>query len=327
MIRLRGHNLSATFDRHDDARAWAAKEEARILSSARLAEGSVAGTVGDLLRRYQEDVTPTKRGEKWEDVRLTMFLRDAELERTRLRDFGPEHVARWRDARLKLVSAATVNRELNLLSAVFTTAVREWRIGLRENPVRLVKRPPATPARKRRVSDDDFAAVRKRLGWDGVSRPASSAQWVAWAHLFALETAMRKQEILQMTPDRVHLARRCVELLDGQEKDREGQTKTGAGRLVPLSSRALALLELAKPWGEHIVPVASGNLDKLFREAAYAAGRRGLHFHDTRREALTRMAPRVGDPLHLARISGHRSPKQLLEYFVPDPGDLADRLG
>jgi hypothetical protein len=37
-------------------------------------------------------------------------------------------LAEWRDRRLKSVQASTVNRELNLISAVFSRAIFEWRL-------------------------------------------------------------------------------------------------------------------------------------------------------------------------------------------------------
>ena len=48
-----------------------------------------------------------------------------------------------------------------------------------------------------------------------------------------------------------------------------------------------------------------------------------LHFHDTRREALSRLAKKV-DVMTLAKISGHRDIKILLNtYYAPDMSDVA----
>ena len=52
-----------------------------------------------------------------------------------------------------------------------------------------------------------------------------------------------------------------------------------------------------------------------------------LHFHDTRREALTRLS-KVFDVMELARISGHRDLRVLQNvYYAPSVKDLADKLG
>ena len=52
-----------------------------------------------------------------------------------------------------------------------------------------------------------------------------------------------------------------------------------------------------------------------------------LHFHDTRREALSRLAKKV-DVMTLAKISGHRDIKILLNttYYAPDMSDEAELL-
>ena len=61
--------VSATFDTHDEARAWAADQEAKIQAGAKAKEGRVAFlTPADLFRRYAEEVSPTKRGERWEAI-------------------------------------------------------------------------------------------------------------------------------------------------------------------------------------------------------------------------------------------------------------------
>ena len=51
-----------------------------------------------------------------------------------------------------------------------------------------------------------------------------------------------------------------------------------------------------------------------------------LHFHDTRREALSRLAKKV-DVMTLAKISGHRDIQILLNtYYAPDMSDVAGLL-
>jgi integrase len=320
-VRMRGHALSSTFDTHEEARIWATAQEAKLAEMGRGKAGTRAlVTVREVLARYRDDVSPKRRGGRWEIIRLDMLARDKAFA-VPLRDFGAEQMAEWRDARLKVVSPASVNRELNLLSSVFQTAIREWGHGSLANPARGIERPATTPARRRRVTDAEAAAIRERLGWDGASRPATTSQWVAWCHALAMETAMRRGEILGLTPERVDLGRAVAELPTGS-------TKTGHGRLVPLSSRARAILTLSQPWeaGRPLARVAPGTLDALFRRARDAAGIVDLHFHDSRREAITRAAPKLGDTLALARMSGHRDPRQLLDYFRPDMTDLAKKL-
>lgn len=56
------------------------------------------------------------------------------------------------------------------------------------------------------------------------------------------------------------------------------------------------------------------------------AGIDELTFHDTRHEAITRLAS-VFNPLELARVVGHSNLSQLLVYYNATAEDLAGRLG
>lgn len=52
-----------------------------------------------------------------------------------------------------------------------------------------------------------------------------------------------------------------------------------------------------------------------------------IHFHDTRREALSRLAKKL-DVLTLAKLSGHRDTRILLNvYYQVKADDVADMLG
>lgn len=334
-VRIRGKYLSRTFDTREEARSWAADQEALLLKGAVVKQREAAFvTPADLLQRYAQEVSPGKRGGRWEEVRIEMLRRHPGTFGKALRDFTPTDMADWRDARLKTVGAATVNRELNLVSAVFTCAIKEWGFGsiLRENPVHLIKRPKNPPKRKRRVADAEILAIRRELGWDGASPPATRSQWVAWCHAFAIETTMRRGEIVELQRRRVHLSKSFLVLLEGEEVGKPGQTKNGLGGNVPLSRRAKELLVLAGADDETADPdelfvgVTAASLDALFRRAVTAAKIVDLHFHDSRSEAITRIAPKIGNVLDLAKITRHRDPRQLMSYYEPSAEELAAKL-
>ena len=132
---------------------------------------------------------------------------------------------------------------------------------------------------------------------------------------------MRKGEIMALTWEHVHLDRKHVYL---------PRTKNGSDRKVPLSSRAIALFGLltqGRPT-QRVVRVASASTFGIyFREAAAEAGIKGMTFHDSRREALTRASTRLSNVAELARASGHKKLQNLMVYFEPEVEDLADKLG
>lgn len=117
---------SRTFSSRQGAERWARAVERDIDLGVYLTETHVVTvTVSQLLSRYRTEVSPTKRGGDMEVIRLQAMER---------RKIGPldaskltaKAVAQYRDDRLKDVSAATVNRDLDDLSTVLNHARREW---------------------------------------------------------------------------------------------------------------------------------------------------------------------------------------------------------
>lgn len=293
---------SATFPTKAQAQFWAD-------GLARGASGKV--TLSDALRRYSDEVSPSKRGARWEQIRIEVFLRELPFVDKQLDRVTSGDIADWRDARLKTHSPGTVIRDMSVLSAMFEWAriERKWVVS---NPVHDTSWPKKPKARKRRVSADDTAAILKALGYRG-GRPQTSQHEVAVAFLIALETAMRVGEILSLTPDQVFLDRLFVHL---------EMTKNGDERDVPLSKEAIRLFRLV-PQGFRI---SKASLDVLFRRARDRAGLHDLHFHDTRREAVTRLSKKL-DPMELAKMTGHRDLNLLMRvYYAQDAGEAARKL-
>ena len=184
-VRRQGKAVSATFDTKAEAETWAIKTESKILEgaspssivNARMPQGESAA---DILVRYADEVSPKKRGGRWERVRLRgMARRYHAFDKPITAISGPD-IAEWRDTRLLSVSASTVNRELSLISTVFTHAMKEWRLGLTSNPCAFVTKPRKARPRTQRISVVEREQIIDQLGWDGKSEPKTSGQWVAW---------------------------------------------------------------------------------------------------------------------------------------------------
>lgn len=308
-VRLKQQSFSQRgFRTKAAAQAWAAQKEAEILAGAR---GEVPDkTFGDLLTRYK-DVAAAKRGGRWETIKINAFLRDSELVHIKLDRIGPPDFAAWRDRRLKEVSAGTVLREWNILSGACTVALKEWR-WLREHPLRAVARPAQPAPRTRVLAASEVEALLHVCGDDY----SAATGRVGLALRFALETAMRAGEICGLTWADI-----------GERTAHLPRTKNGSARTVPLSSEAREILSLLPRGDGPVFGLAPASLDALFRKVRRKANLENLHFHDSRRTALTAMAAKV-DVLTLAKISGHRDLRILSAvYYAPDMGDVADRLG
>lgn len=325
IIRKHGKATSKTFDTKSEAIDWATAVEAKAgeaksVATARQEVAQEGKTVAHFMQRYADEVSPSKGGGRWEALRLMRFIRCyPEFQAVAATFTGPD-MADWRDKRLREVSAGTVARELNLISAVFTRAIKEWRLNLPANPCWLISKPRKPRARTQRVPDSSRDQIVEELGWDEASTPVTQKQWAAVAFCFALVTAMRKGEILSLQWREIHEAD-CYAHLD--------RTKNGEERDVPLSSQALAILKVIGRGAprDKVFKIAQGNLDKLMREARDATGLRHIRFHDGRREATTQIASKLSNVLELAAVTGHKELRMLKIYYAPKPADLAAKLG
>lgn len=320
IVRKHGHSESKTFDTKAQAQQWATALEARLDAGPAAPQPQAQGgsSVADLLIRYADEVSPGKRGWRWEAVRLRKMAREwQDFGRPASSFVGPD-IARWRDARLLQVSAGTVARELNLLSAVFTRAIKEWGLAVPTNPCWMISKPKKPRARTQRVRAEDRAALVAHLGWDEKTPPQTSRQWAAAVFCFALETAMRKGEVLALRWEDVHIDQRYVHL---------DITKNGDARDVPLSTAAIELLGKLGPRHGKVFKIATGNMDKVFRMARRDCGLLHVRLHDARREATTRMASKLSNVLELAAVTGHRELRVLKSYYAPRAQDLAAKLG
>lgn len=314
MVRLAGRPpASRTFATRAEARAWAEDLEESL---RRGHEGAGGRIVAAALAHYARTVAPSHRGARWEQLRLARMGLDP-LATVPLDSVTAVHVADWRDRRLAQVSAGSVLREWSLLRGVFAEAVERRWIG--SNPMQGVRKPASPAGRDRRISDDEIDRLRLALGWSADDIPPERpSQRIAVMLLVAIETAMRSGELCALTWENVDLDARSVRL---------PVTKNGTARDVPLSTRAIELLGLLGPRaGGAVFGVNDKSRDALFRKARAAAGIEGLHWHDTRHEAITRLARKL-DVLDLARMVGHRDLASLRTYYNPTASEIALRLG
>ena len=263
--------------------------------------------VADLFKEYARRVSRYKRGERWEVFRMESWM-GSDLAQLSVGEVSSADIAKWRDDRRLQVSDATVRREMSLVGHVFSKA-KEW--GYREdNPTLGVKKPKDHQPRTRRIAQAEIDKLCEVAGFDGLAAN-TLAQRVAVAMLFSVETAMRAGEVCLLKSD----------LIDGRVA-RLPKTKNGYARDVPLSSRALELLALV----ESDFRLTSAQVDATFRRLKAKAKLTDLHYHDTRREALSRLSQKL-TALQLAKMSGHRDLKILLNvYYQESAEDVADLL-
>ena len=303
----RGQRISKTFPTKSAAMGWAASIE---LSHEAEDRGELPEkTFAEMCDRYSVEVAPTKDGCRWEQLRLAKIAREADFKHRLCHRITSDLIGQWRDARSLQVSPASVSRELELLHGVFERARKEWK-WVRTNPVKDVSKPKCPPPRRRGIKQGEINEILRALKWHG--EVITKRDLIAVAFLLAIETGMRKGEILSLSPDRVDLKARVAHL---------PKTKNGDARDVPLSGCAVQLLELVACK----LQISSATLDTMFRRYRDKTTVKNLHFHDTRSEAISRLSRKM-DVLELAQMVGHRDLRSLLYYYKRSASEIARKL-
>lgn len=314
-----GVRLSESFKTKAEAVAWAAKKEAEILHGQHRHYTKSGKTLADAFDKYLEEISPTKGKHAWNETRIAFLRSEEQLEFVGdlIHKIQPDQIKKWATGRLKAVAPSTVNRDLNLLSAVFEAARSDWK-WIPTNPVHEVRRPSNPKPRDRLISANERKRMLEQLGYVEGAPVATVQQYIAVGFLLAIETAMRRGELFGLEWTRVHLAKRFVRL----EK-----TKNGDARDVPLSKRACELIAMLPKVKDEArcFPVNLGTADTLWRRAVKNAGIPDLHFHDTRHQAITDLSRKI-DVLALARMVGQRDPRSLMIYYNETASAIASRL-
>ena len=210
-----------------------------------------------------------------------------------------------------------MRRELSTIGHIFKIALERWGY-IQKSPMVGIQLPEKGKPRTQRVTEEDINTIVAISGYVDTLKTAK-ARTVA-AMLFAVETAMRAGEICSLSWDNVNFEKRTAFL---------PMTKNGTSRTVPLTKNAIAILERLKvEIGDAglCFDIKSSVLDATFRKLKKLAEREYLHFHDTRREALTRLSKKV-DVMTLAKISGHKDISILQNvYYAPNMAEVAELL-
>ena len=226
-IRRRGYPpQSGTFDSKAKAETWARLIESEMDRGAFIPRTDAKGTtLSEMLDRYEHEVTPHKRGKG--ETSIIKWWRESDLAcRPMARIRGKDVADTIKNKEGEGVGPKTIVAHLALLRHLFNIARREWGMEFLGNPVEMVRKPKLPQGRTRRLADGEESRLLEAARTYG----GEIQYLIPWA----IETAMRRGEIAAMRWE--HLDKKARVLLIPE-------TKTGTPRRVPLSSRALQVLD------------------------------------------------------------------------------------
>lgn len=299
--RKHAPNLSRSFIKRADAEAWGREMEVEADRRSLKHDPRVLDriTLGELVTRYRDEICASKKSRDVEFTLLNAFLRHR-LAKLPLSQVTTFEFAKYRDERLKSVSASGLNRELSPLQHMFEIAQSEWGLPLQDNPIKGMRKPQNNVPRSRRLRGEEYerllsAAEQRRVAY---LKPVI---------ILAIETAMRRGELL---------GARKRDLGEGMRTLYIPDTKTGVPRTIPLSELARSqLVHIDRLSDEqHLFDVSSNAFKLTWRRTVDAAGLVDLHFHDLRHEAISRLFEKRLSMPEIASISGHRDFRMLARY-------------
>ena len=233
-VQRKGYeNIAKSFILKTDAIQWARSIEIQIDRGTYLNNYLARKTsFADIILRYVKEVAPRLRSFREETYRLTKLAKHP-IAQYKMAELTSAKIAKYRDERLLSVSDGTVRRELSIISSIIEYARTEWNQNLASNPVTAIKKPKASRSRNRILTDDEKERLLDAL--------EQYNPLMKLAVEFALETAMRRGEIVSLMWRNINFEKRTAYL---------PMTKNGEYRYVPLSTKAVSILQNL-PQSEH----------------------------------------------------------------------------
>jgi integrase len=264
---------------------------------------------GQVLQRYEALELPKHRSGPIEAY-LLRHLHRHWLARVPCDELSTMQLAQYRDERLAVVKPGSVRRVFNLLRPMLDIARDEWGAPIQGNPARLVSVRVADDSRQGRLSSAEilrFMTALKRRRNPEVARAVE----------LALETAMRRSELLGLTWEDIDLSQGIAKL---------PITKNGHPRTVALSPRAMELLQQSNSRHGPVLHCSASAIKCAFHRAKKEAGIEDFCFHQTRHEAISRMWELGLNEMEISNQSGHRDHRMLRRYSHVQASTLAEKL-
>ena len=342
--------LCKTFDSQEKARVWINEIENRIDKSGRVSRAAEKISFKIAAEEYLKHAKPKSRKQEkiTEGEKQTLARVNFDFQNFKISEITNSRVQEWIDVFLKTpiapqkrakihpyydggidkktgksktYSESTVRRHFfSLKKVLIWIAVKE---NIELNPNLFTVRIPRAWAgkRKRRVESGEWEKIldsaKRGYEWH--------EEWPLLAE-FAIETAARLQEMLKAEWTHIRTVQRTYEIP-------EENVKTGAARIVPLSSRALEILKKLEEKKKTNDPRIfhfwrdSSTVSKGWRRLIVRAGIENLTFHDLRHEGISRLYEKTDlTDTEIMSITGHSSAELLKAYSVLRPSLLARRL-
>ena len=307
VIRKQGYPTKCnTFTKRSDALVWAKKTESEMERGLYIDNTKAKFvTLETLLDQYYQ-YCQSKQLKALKFIKAHSRIIKRHLGQLKLVEINSYQLAHYRDKRLETVSAATVKIELGIVTRTIKLAVTEW--GYRLNEMPSIELPKVNNARHRRLVKDEMSIILNVI----------SNKEVRVLIELAIETAMRRGELLNIKYEDIDWIKRTLTIPD---------TKTNVARTIPLTNRAIELLEPLSPRANNrLFSLKPDSVSQAFSRGCSTAEITDLRFHDLRHEGTTRFFEMGLNVMEVATITGHKDLKMLNRYTHLKAENIALKL-
>ena len=311
-VQIRSHNkyISKSFLKKAHASMWAKEIEYQLdrdqyedfSDSARI-------SLGELITRYRDEITPHKKGRDTEKYKLNFILRH-KIARVKLLSLKPKHIIDFKSEISEGRAPSTINKYIHYIYTVWETAKLNWDIALPyRNPCELVKKEKVKDKIDRILSIEEYQDLLQAC-------TTSNLAFLSEIVEFAYITAMRFGEITKLKTSNINFEKSTALLID---------TKNGETRLVPLTSRALEICQKFR-FREKLFDINRDKFRHYFEQACFRAKVKNFRFHDLRACAITNLFLNGWSIAEVSVVSGHKTWSELKRYTRIQPDTLVSKI-
>lgn len=314
LIRRKGHkSICKTHPTKAAAEAWARRVEADLDAGRSVAaiRGIKVGQLIEVYRGLREKVRPIldSSNEHYMLQHLAEGLGDMVAEALTIDD-----LIAWCTQRAEEGAGPyTLNMEVSKLGTVLRYAGAAKRLTLRD--VVGQARPVLSHTgligggnlRARRVTEDELVRLLQVV-----------SPWMADIVVFAVATAMRREEIVRIAWADLDAKKKLVLIRDRKHP----RKKKGNDEWVPLLGVAWEVVQAQPREDERIFPRHPQTISKAFKGACDKLGIVDVHFHDLRHEGTSRLFESGYTIEQVALVTGHKVWRHLRRYTQLRPESL-----
>ena len=261
-VRISGwRSFTKTFQTKLDAKQWTVNLE-KELKSKPLPEKNIKNLkLKDLFNKYKFEILPKLKSHKIVTYKLN-FLSRLWLGEIKVINLTKGHLEQFCKDRKLLVKDGTIKSELMLIKRIVKIATNKWDYGIPFNAFYGIELPSPHKPRNRRATQEELSILIAHAN-------KQRNTYISTIIQFAVETGMRRSEILKLKWIDVNLKTRIASLYD---------TKNGDERHIPLTKTAVQLLSNLTQLSDFVFPISANCLRLAWERCRNKSNIKGLSF-------------------------------------------------